>query len=152
MRSTAKFLLALLVALAFVVSLISFGWWLVFAYNIVTGHTAIEFGTKFAPQMLEQASQQKILFTQMREYFVLIGGAIGWGAFFALPNFSNRPFRALPKLLLISCVIGITAALVMPASVIFKVTPILTVILIFMRCLLIEDHPKHAMDQKNIET
>lgn len=102
------------------------------------GDTAVELGMRFAPSLAAQASPQQIFLMEVREYFVFIGGAVGWSAFFALPHFSSRPFHRLPKPLLVSCAIGITAAIVMPAASLFKAAPILEVILTFMRCVLMD--------------
>ncbi len=152
MRPTVTFLLGILVAIAFVASLVSFALWLVFAYNTVTGHSVAEFGAAFAPEMMEQASRSELLVMQVREYVALIGGAIGWAAFFTLPHYSGRPFRALPRLLIVSCAIGIIAAVVMAAPLVFKIAPILTVLLVFLRCALIEPRPDEVGEQRGVET
>jgi hypothetical protein len=152
MRSITSFLFAILATLSFVLSLISFIWWLVFAYNMAIGDTAVELGSRFAPALAAQVSPQQILLMQAREYFVLIGGAVGWSAFFALPHFSSRPFHRLPRLLLVSCAIGITAAIVMPAASLFKAAPILAVILTLMRCVLIDSASTDGPAQRDAES
>jgi hypothetical protein len=152
MRSVTSFLLAILVAMFFVLSLISFIWWLVFVYNIVIGDTAVELGMRFATSLTAQISPQQILLMKAREYLVFIGGAVGWSAFLALPHFSSRPFHTLPKLLLASCAIGITAAIVMPAASLFNVAPILAVILTLVRCSLISSASPNGVAQGDTES
>ncbi|MFB4204257.1 hypothetical protein KBTX_01626 [wastewater metagenome] len=137
MRARIAFVLAVMASLAFVFSLFSLLGWAVLAYSIASGNTFAAFSAKYAPHLLEEISRFELNLIAVREYVILIGGVIGWLAFLALPRFSDRPFRELPRLLLVACLVGVVAALAIPGRLSFKLAPIATVVLILVRCMMV---------------
>ncbi|MES2770895.1 MAG: hypothetical protein V4623_02785 [Pseudomonadota bacterium] len=113
MRTTLRFFLMLIALPAGMLSLASLFFWGIVSYGFFSGQTPIEFARQYAPDLLANADPYKIALFQIKDYFVVIGGAYGWVALFRLCALANRAFREIPKWVMVGCVVGIATALVL---------------------------------------
>lgn len=139
-----QILLSAVGALAGIASMVSLYFWLGYASEIVTGNGLISFMREVSPQALDNASSTQIALIYMREYFVAIGGAIGWLAFFVLFSMTSRPWNHLPRLVIAGCFVGVVAAVVLAMSaptalgVVFAGPPVLAVGALLLRAYMAE--------------
>ncbi|WP_322522171.1 hypothetical protein SR882_04615 [Guyparkeria halophila] len=137
-----QILLSVVGAAAGIVSMVSLYFWLVFANGVVTGDGGmVSFTQTVAPHMYESLSSSQKLLIHARDYFIVIGGAIGWLSFFALFAMTARPWNRLPRVVIGGCVVGVVAAAVtaMPIhamSMVFAMPPVLAVSALLLRAYL----------------
>ncbi len=125
-----------------ILSLVPLFLWLVFAKNIATGQGFFTVSEKYAPHLLESLSSSQVLLVQAREYFCLVGGTAGWLALFSFAVMANRPLKDLPKSVIVGCLVGVAAAITMPAPLFLAAPPVLAVAFLLVRAYLAS--PKNA--------
>ena len=108
---------------------------------MVAGDSGVSFAQKYAPQMTANLSSNQMLIIHVREYFVLVGWAIGWLSLAALFFFSSRTWAGLPKLVVAGCFVGAVAAFVMviPLPVgfsIYALPPVIAAVALLLRAYL----------------
>jgi hypothetical protein len=133
-RKTIRLFLAIAAVAAGLLSLLSLYFWSIRTIGVLSGHGVIDTGRQFMPNMMAQASDLQVLLVQAREYFAVFGGIVGWASLAALCVFANRSFGALPKWVIIGCLIGAGAALAVPGGGVYAFPPITMAVILLLRC------------------
>lgn len=129
-----RILLTIVAVITGLLSLMSLAWWLAHSYNIVMGQGGLEMLKQTNLGVAIQVEPTKVFLYQVRDYFTVIGGVVGWIALISLYLLARRPLSNIPKWVFFSLAVGVAAAIVMPYGRAYACFPIVAAISLLLRC------------------
>jgi hypothetical protein len=126
--------LALIAIALGILSLYALAAWLFITTAIIVGGGGLGSLASIHSNHVPSIGATPLFVLQTVNYFIVLGGAFGWVALFALCTQASRPLRYLSKWVVVGCAVGALAALAVPVGRLHALFPIGLAAVLLLRC------------------